>query len=333
MTLIRLLPAVLLLCSGALFAQVPVTVAPLASQLIELDVRAPATVVAANRAVVAAQVTALVSEVLADVGATVKKGDVLIRLDDADTRLALRSAEAQLSALDAQIDQAEQQLKRGEELIASSYISDDELLVRRTNVAVLKANRDAQKLAVNSAQLALSRTRIVAPFNAAVVARQAQVGSLAQPGTALATLVQIDQREVDAELDPRYVADLVSAALLRFESQGQSFPLALARLSPVIDTESRTNRGRFRFTGSAAPVGASGEIVWRDAAGLLPVPLIVQRDGKLGVFTVDGQRAKFLALPGAQEGRPARTSLPPDTVLIVRGQSRLQDGDELSITR
>ncbi|MGB5353208.1 MAG: efflux RND transporter periplasmic adaptor subunit [Woeseia sp.] len=321
----------LLLCGSSALAQVPVVVAPLGDQLVQLEVRAPATVVAANRAIVAAQVSALITEVLADVGATVAKGDVLIRLDDADASLALKSAEAQLKALDAQIAQAAQQLKRGEELIASNYISDDELLVRRTNVAVLQANRAAQVVAVDSARIALSRTRVRAPFEAAVIARAAQVGSLAQPGSPLLTLVQISNREIDAELDPRYATSIAGAGNLRFESQGAVYRTSLARLSPVIDTDTRTQRGRFLFTGDAAPIGATGEVIWQDAAGLIPVPLIVQRDGKLGVFIAENGRARFVALAMAQEGRPAPSQLPPETPVVVSGQSRLQDNDALSI--
>ncbi|MCB1843660.1 MAG: efflux RND transporter periplasmic adaptor subunit, partial [Halioglobus sp.] len=211
--------------------------------------------------------------------------------------------------------------------------SDDDMLDRRTAVSVLRANRDSQELAIRSARLTLSRTKIVAPFDGTVVTRAAQLGSLAQPGTALITLVQTSDREVDVDIDPRYADGVRSARELRLESRAHLWPLEVARISPVIDAAARTQKGRFRFTGDAAAIGTSGEVAWLDASGLLPVPLIVQRDGKLGVFVANGNRARFVALPDAQEGRPSATSLPADTLLVVRGQSRLQDGDELQITR
>ena len=334
MTTIRQLALLLaLFCPLTAIGAVPVTVAPLSSVLVELELRAPATVVPANEAVISAQVSAVITEVLADVGASVSKGDLLIRLDEADARLALSQAQAQLRALDAQIEQAELRLKRGEELIASNFISDDELLDRRTTVNVLRANRQAQLPALRSAELSLARTRIKAPFDAAVVARSAQVGSLAQPGTPMITLVQTSERELDAELDPRYAADLSAASNLRFESQGRRYAAELVRLSPVIETATRTQRGRFLFTEQTAAVGASGEIVRQDAAGLIPIPYIVQRGAQLGVFVADNSTARFVALPMAQEGRPARSDLPSDAQLVIRGQARLQDGDELSISR
>ncbi|MEQ8207876.1 MAG: efflux RND transporter periplasmic adaptor subunit, partial [Woeseia sp.] len=297
------------------------------------EIRAPATVVPANKAVITAQVTGLIEVVEKDVGAAVKKGDVLVRLNDDDAQLGLDRARADLQALDAQIEQAAARLKRGEDLISSSFISDDDLLDRRTTLAVLRANRAAQELGIRSAQLALSRTRITAPYEATVVARAAQVGSLAQPGTPLVTLVQTSAREVDADIDPRYAAGLPAAQELRLESQGQSWPLGFTRLATVIDAAARTQKGRFGFAGSPAAIGTSGEVVWREASGLLPVPLIVQRDGQLGVFVADGTTARFVALPNAQEGRPASANLPGDTLLVIRGQSRLQDGDKLKIDR
>jgi hypothetical protein len=36
-------------------------------------------------------------------------------------------------------------------------------------------------------------------------------------------------------------------------------------------------------------------------------------------------------LPGAQEGRPAETELPPETEVIVVGRDRLQDGDPVAV--
>lgn len=335
MNAVRLACTTLLLAAPALAAAaVPVTVAPLSSQLVDLEVRAPATVVPANRAVVTAQITALVAGVAADVGDTVARGDLLVELDDADARLGLERTRADLAALDAEIEQAAARLRRGEELVASDFISTDDLEARRTTLAVLEARREAQLHAVDSAELALSRTRITAPYAAAVVARSAQVGALAQPGTPLVTLVQTDRREVDADVDPRYADGLGKAADPRLESQRRSFPLSLSRISPVIEPETRIRKARFRFTAAEAPIGTSGEVVWQVAGGLLPVPLIVQRDGRLGVFVAQGTTARFVPLPGAQEGRPAPAGdLPADTPVVVRGQSRLQDGDALNVTR
>jgi hypothetical protein len=152
------------------------------------------------------------------------------------------------------------------------------------------------------------------------------------PGTPLITLVQTDRREIDAELDPRYVNSISDATRLRFISQDKAFPVTVARLSDVIETSTRKLRGRFVFVEDAAPVGASGELVWNEARGMVPVTLIVQRGDALGVFIANGDRAHFIVLPDAQEGRPAALDLPADTLIVSRGHVRLQDGDAINIS-
>lgn len=312
---------------------VSVTAKRLGDLLVDKELRAPASVISANRAVVTSQVAALIDQVVKDVGDDVQKGELLIRLDDDNARYALAQAKAALAAIDAQVIEAKSRLTNAEELLGKNFISDEELIARQAALAVLEANRQGQLVAINVAELDFARTRIKAPFDAAVVERQAQVGSYAQPGTALITLVQTNNREVDAEIDPRYIQQLPNVEKLRFVSQGTEWPVTLARVSSVIEPSTRVVRGRFVFTEESAPIGASGQLVWSALSGVLPVNLIVQRGDAFGVFEASSDTAKFVSIPGAQQGRPAAISLPADTLIIVRGHRRLQDGDTISLAR
>ncbi|MDH4046512.1 MAG: efflux RND transporter periplasmic adaptor subunit [Gammaproteobacteria bacterium] len=312
---------------------IPVSVQRLSEVLVDREVRAPASVISANRAIVTSEVSALIKEFAADVGASVRKDQLLIRLDSDNASLALAQSKAALAAIEAQIVQAKQRLRKAEELLEKNFVSDDELIARQTDLAVLEANRVSQQVVIQQAELALSRTRVRAPFDATVVERQAQVGSFAMPGTPLITLVQTDSREVDAELDPRSASGLSQGSGLQFVSQDRSWPVKLARLSDVIETNTRKLRGRFVFTADAAPVGSTGELVWNESRGLVPVALIVQRGDEFGIFVAVNNLARFVAIPSAQEGRPAMLDMPPDTLIVSRGHIRLQDGDALQISR
>lgn len=319
-------------CECAIAQPVPVSVQRLGDLRVVRELQAPATVMSANRAIIMSEVTALIEEVLADVGASVAKGALLIRLDDDNARLALAQDQASLEALDAQIVEAKQRLTRAQELLSRDFISDDELIARQTDLAVLQANRQGQVVRIQISELALGRTRIRAPFAATVVQRQAQVGNFAQPGTPLLTLVQTDQREVDAELDPRYALHIPNVSNLRYVSQGREYPVELTRLSDVIETDTRKLRARLRFTADAAPIGSSGQLAWSEDSGVVPVTLIVQRGSAFGVFAARNGKAVFIEIPAAQEGRPAPLDLPDDTMIVSRGHVRLQNGDQLQIT-
>ncbi len=328
-----LLPALLISPPLAAEGATPVAVQRLADIQVDREIRSPAVVLPANRSVVASQITALIEEIAVDVGADVVEGALLVRLDAADARLALARAVADLQALDAQVAEAEQRLARTEELLDKAFVSDDELVNRQTAVAVLAANRERQRVLIRAARLEVARTDVRAPFDAVVVERSAQVGNLATPGSPLMTIVQTTGPEVDAEIDPRYAASLSDTDYLRFITQGREWRVTLARLSSVIEPDTRKQRGRFHFVDETAPIGSSGDLVWNEASALLPVALVVQRDSRFGVFTAENGRARFVAIPSAQEGRPAAVDLPGDTLIVTRGHVRLQDGDALQISQ
>jgi len=310
----------------------PVTVQRLGDLLIHKELRAPATVISANRAVIKSEITALIKDIPVDVGHTVREGKTLVILNSDNNRLMLEQSEASLAALRAQIVQAKYRLDKAQKLLEKNFISDDKFLERKTDLAVLEANHQKEKVLVSIQALALSRTNIKAPFDAEVVHRQAQIGSYAMPGTALMTIVQTDEREIDVEIDPRYAMQLPTVSDLLFISQGEKWPVEFSRLSNVIETNTRILRARFKFASEPAPIGLTGELLWNEASGLIPVTHIIQRGTSLGVFVVNSNKANFIPLPGAQEGRPGFINLSPDTLIVVRGQARLQDGDSVSIS-
>jgi len=309
-----------------------VSARPVQDLLVDSVRRAPATVVSANRAAITSEVTAIINVVHRDVGADVAKGELLVELDAANARNSLAQAKANLSAIEAQIVEARSRLTKAEDLLEKNFISDEELISRRANLTVLEANRTGALAAINQAELDLARTRITAPFDAAIVERQAQVGSFVQPGSPLVTLVQTDQREVDVELDPRYAVNVPTVSSLKYVSQGREWQVEVLRVSSVIDISTRVVRARFSFVGEQAPIGSSGQLVWVESSGRLPVDLVVQRDGELGVFVAENNTARFVALPDAQAGRPVDVNLPKDTLVVSRGQGRLQDGDALQVS-
>jgi len=324
----------LLATAGIAQAQSSISVSarPLQELLVDSERRAPAKVVSANRAAITSEVSAIVIAVHRDVGANVAKGELLIELDGANARNALAQAEANLTAIDAQIVEAKSQLAKAEDLLEKNFISDEEFVSRRARLTIVEANRVGASAAIAQARLELSRTRIMAPFEAAIVERQAQVGSFAQPGSPLVTLVQTDQREIDVELDPRYAINTPTVSDLRFVSQGREWPVQVLRVSSVIDLSTRVVRARLAFIDQQAPIGSSGQLVWIESSGRLPVDLVVQRGTQLGVFVVENDTARFIALPNAQAGRPVDVNLPQDTVVVSRGQGRLQDGDAIQVS-
>ncbi len=308
-----------------------VSVQPLAEILIDLERSAAAEVMALNQAVISAEITGVIRQIHADVGVEVSRGDLLVEIDSTDYQLALEQAEAGLATTKAQKAQADVRLQRAKQLTEGNYLSADDLLARETDAQVAAAQIRLQQAAVAIARRNLQKCQILAPFNGVVSRRIGQVGSLVTPGNALLELAENDRIELSAEIPDDIADSLQRAGQIEFHSRNESWPLQLLRLSPIIATERRSRSARFSFSQQSPAVGRSGEVVWRVSRGLLPASLVVQRDGQLGIFLAEEGKARFLALPGAQEGRPVVVDLPVDSIIVVTGRERLQHADAIKL--
>jgi len=308
-----------------------VSVQPLTEVLVDLERSAAAEVIALNQAVISAEITGVIRQVHADVGAQVSQGDLLVEIDATDWQLALEQAEAGLATSMAQKAQADVRLQRAQQLIEGNYLSADELLARETDAQVAAAQIRLQQAAVAIARRNLEKCRILAPFNGVVSRRSGQVGSLVSVGSPLLNLAENDRIELAAEIPDDIADSLQRAGQIEFQSRNESWPLQLLRLSPIIETERRSRSARFSFSQQSPSVGRSGEVVWRVSRGLLPANLIVQRGGQLGIFLAEQGKARFVALPGAQEGRPVVVDLPADSIIVVTGRDRLQHGGAIKL--
>lgn len=291
---------------------------------------AAASVVARNESRIAAQVSATIASIGARVGERVRRGALLARLDDTDFRLALERAQAQRDAQAARLRLAEAQLQRARELQARGFFSPEALNQRDAEVASLRAELKALDAQIAGARRDIARTLIRAPFDAVVRERSAQLGELAAPGAVLFVLTDAGAPEVSAAVPADDAPRLPAARSIEFESGGARHALRLERLSPVIDPASRTQEARLAFGGEPLPAGAAGRLLWRDPRPHVPAASIVRRDGALGVFVVEGRRARFVPLRDAQEGRAAPAALREDALVVVDGQAGLRDGDPVA---
>ena len=296
------------------------------------EFRAPAQVVARDEARIAAEVTARVVEMPARAGEQRARGALLVRLDDAAYRIELERARAQVALVDSRIRLARAQLEQARVLAKRDFISADGLRIRETELGVLERERDAALAARAAAELALARTRVTAPFDAVVRQRMAQAGELVAPGTALYLLAERGASEVAAAVAPDDADGLRAAGSWGFETaDGRTLPLRLLRVTPLVDPGTRTVQARLAFTGETAPPGTEGRLRWLDPRPHAPAAAMVRRDGRLGVFVVESGRARFVALPAAQEGRSAPLALPEDARLVVQGQAALVDGQPVAV--
>ena len=311
-------------------APVPVTVQLLSELLVERQLKAPAETISINHTQLSSELVGVVEKLHVDVGQSIAADEVLLELDPIDYELTFKQTQADLDSNAAKIEQAKLRLKRANDLSQSKFISADDLLARQTDLNVLNSQRLSLKIAVELAQRNINKTLVKAPFDGVVMNRYAQKGAYVSPGMVLIDFVQTTNPEVEANIPMHLASSLNLANQIVFDTGSKHYSINLVRLSPIIESGMRTQKARFSFVDQQAPIGASGELIWSISEGLLPADLVVSRNGALGVFSVVNDKARFIVLENAQEGRPVAIDLNKKTSIIVGGRERLQDGDRIT---
>ena len=292
-----------------------------------------ATVISLNDSRIAAEVTARIIEIPVEVGQVVKKGATLARLDSRDYVLAAERAAATLESARSAKKLAEQRLARARKLVDDGFISPEALDQRESDARSAAAQLRATEAELATARRNIRKCLVRAPFKAIIKERIGQVGEIATPGAPLVRVLDAGRIEVSARVQPDYVAALEESKRITFESRTDSFDLTLHRIVPALNERERNQEARFRFSEKSAMPGTAGRVVWQSAQAYLPPDLVLRRGDELGVFIANGNKAMFVPLPLAQEGRPAPATLPLSATVIVGGRYQLQDGDAISPVR
>ncbi len=140
-------------------------------------------------------------------GGILKRGEPIVQLDPTDFRLAIQQRESDLekARFNFKIEMGQQSIaKREFELLGTDLDEQGlELVLRKPHLLASKAAVKAAEAALALAKLELSRTAPVAPFNAIITARNANIGSWISTfstGTPLVKLVATDNFWIDVSI-------------------------------------------------------------------------------------------------------------------------------------
>jgi len=185
-----------------------VTVARPVEQKVTRYFEATGNTAAINSANLVARVQGFLTEISYTDGAAVKRGDHLFTIEPEPYQLRLQQAQAAEAAAQATVVERQQELVQRQ---AASKAAFDTATANRDNAKakLLQAQADTKQ-----AQINLDYTRVVAPFDGIVTARQVSIGELVGgTGTqVLATIVQLDPIYVNftaSERDVLHVRDML----------------------------------------------------------------------------------------------------------------------------
>jgi len=206
---------------------------------------------------VLAQREGMVAKLHADIGSRVRKGDLLAQLDDrqlVSDRAALeakvKSTQAEAQNWEAEIKVLQSDLERDEQMFKDSLITAKQVEHSRYKVigAQFQLEREHQNLAnaratLQSLQLEMEKTRILAPFNGVVARRYVRQGQKLSVNDRVFWVTATAPINVQFTLPEMFVGRIKPGqqiSVVAPSSPGKTHSATISRVSPVVDPSSGT---------------------------------------------------------------------------------------------
>jgi HlyD family secretion protein len=354
--------AVLVLGAGVLFlTERPLTVSVVQpEQDVVLRIYGLGSVEARILSRVGFEVGAALTGLAADAGDRVAKGQELATLDPAEqearTARARAAVEANVAALAraeatvararsvlAQRQAANQRqqglvqrdvtsIQRAEEAQRDEDVARADLAVVEADVAVIRAQGADAAAALEQEKVLLARHRLTAPYDAVIVTRHAEAGTVVRAGDPIFTLIASETVWIQAYVDEERAGQLAlgQPGTIRLRSQPQDvFQGTIARIGLESDRVNEERRIWLTCTDCPQPMylGEQAEVRIttgnRDSALMVPEVAITGFDGHRGrVWLVrDGRLEQVELTFGARDDRgrvEVTGSLPDDAAIVAR---------------
>jgi membrane fusion protein, multidrug efflux system len=291
-------------------------------------------------------------------GDRVSRGQLLGKIEDREIVEQVKQAEASLQVALATIRQREADLKFAEiNLERSRNLFERQLLPRQSlDDAEARYSSSFAQLDLSRAQLQqtqarldelrinLANTEITSPVNGFVGRRNFDVGAWVSTNAPVASVVDISSVRLVAhivERDLRLVGVGDTAVVEVDAFPGQKFNGTIARVSPILDPQTRTaemeievpNPGALLKPGMYARVDLT--VDERKGVILAPKTAIVDYDGQRGAFVLtEDNKAEFVPVQVGIDDTTrveVTSGLQQGQRIVVVGASSLRQGDNLVV--
>lgn len=304
----------------------------------------------------------------ADVGDKVTQGQVLARLSLTTLELQRSQFVASLASAEAQIAQAEAQMletqssadeaKRVSDRTATlkeqgtaSQASADTALAAlvsaqaRVTVAVQTLEAARAQVALVDAQLAnvdlqLQRTAVVAPVAGEVIARNAQLGSIASAaGDPMFVIIRDNALELNAELAERDLLRVQPGQTVVMTTVGSTAPLTgtVRLVEPTINVATRLGTARIsidlpELVRSGMFADAQILVVERETLAVPSSAIGSSPDGATAMKVVDGRVSRVIVETGIRDGAMIEilSGLVAGDLIVTKAGAFVRDGDMIN---
>ncbi|MFY9476539.1 MAG: efflux RND transporter periplasmic adaptor subunit [Aquabacterium sp.] len=283
-------------------------------------------------------------EVRVNVGDVVRKGQVLAVLQRDAVQSEVNAARANVAQTEANLGEAKANADRARVLEPSEAMSAQEAQRAYTAEKTAAAQVASAKASLQSNELRLSQTQVVASDDGVISARPATVGTVVQAGQELFRLIRQHRLEWRAEVP---AADLLRVkprmAVHLTPAGGQEMQGTVRMVAPTVDAGTRNGLVYVDLpvqagarAGARAGSFATGRLDMGTAEGLtLPQAAVLLRDGFNYVFIVGTDhkvtQTKISVGRRMQDRIEITKGLPAQAEVVSSGGVFLADGDTVRV--
>lgn len=313
-------------------------------KLVVLPVRVQANgnIAAWQEAIIGTEADGLrLAEVNFNVGDVVRRGQVLARFASATVDAELAQSRSVLAEAEAILAEASSNAVRAQELKASGALSEQQIQQYLTAERTARARLEGAKAAVQTQQLRLAQTQVLAPDDGVISVRTATVGAVLPSGQELFRIIRRGRLEWRAEVAaPELVRLRPGQQVTLTPAGGQPVRGMVRVVAPVVDTRTRSGLVYVDIpVAGAARAGmfARGEIEVDSGKPTVTLPqaAVAQRDGFSYVMRIgpDYRVMETKVTLGRRAGDRVEvvSGIDTGTTVVASGVGFLGDGDLVQV--
>ena len=308
----------------------------------------PGRLEAYSRAPIFARVSGYLKNWNADIGAKVRAGQVIAEIEAPDLDQQLLQARADLASQEASAKLSEATLTRRKSLLASNFVSMQEIDERTADLSNKKAAVNSGQANVERLEALAGYKKITVPFDGVVTARDTDVGALINAGggtgPAMFVVSDITKLRVYVNVPQTFVPSIkigAKAVITMPEYPNRTFAATVEASSQAVDVSSGTTRMQLALDNSSGELMPGGYAnvrltLQRDADPLhIPASALIFNRNGLRVATVSADdKVLFKTVTIARDlGKEIEiaSGLAPDDRIIIAPPDGIADGDQVRV--
>ena len=300
------------------------------------------------RAPIFARVSGYLKSWSVDIGARVKAGQVIAEIEAPDLDQQLLQARADLASQQASARLSEATLNRRKTLVASNFVSAQEIDERTADLSNKKAAVNSGQANVERLEALAGYKKITVPFDGVVTARDTDVGALINAGggsgPAMFVISDIGKLRVYVNVPQNFVPSIkigAKAVITMPEYPNRTFAATVEASSQAVDVTSGTTRMQLALDNSSGELMPGGYAsvkltLQRDTVPLhIPASALIFNGSGLRVATVGADdKILFKTVTIARDlGREIEiaSGLGADDRIVIAPPDGIADGDQVRV--